>query len=205
MKQAQVAVFIFVGILVVLAVGFFGVLALQGTSPLPASAKSAQQFVNLCFGETAACMVYRIGTTTESLIPSIDSLHDAGIAYYSPTARSCLGSNHVSQDLIVNNIIPEVLLEEKTTATVEGDLRTRENKAETLLEGYKETFDVPFKEMYTEAVGLKAGAKPAGVPESYIKLDSAVDGNVGEKDGKKFISIAGGELKKQYYRFNVVK
>ncbi|MDO8642163.1 MAG: hypothetical protein Q7R76_01050 [Candidatus Woesearchaeota archaeon] len=205
MKQAQVAVFIFVGILVVLAVGFFGVLALQGTTQLPASTKGAQQFVNLCFGETAACMVYRIGTTAEPVIPGLDGLHDAGIEYYSPTARSCLKSNHVSHDLIVNTLVPEVLLEEKTTAKVAGDIRVRENKAETLLEGYKETFDVPFKEMYTEAVELKAGDKPAGVPESYIRLDSVFDVDVGEKDGKKFISIAGGELKKQYYRFNVVK
>ena len=150
-------------------------------------------------------MLYRLGSTTASMIPALDALHDAGISYYSSAARTCLGSNHVSQNIVINTISPDVLFEEKTTAQVSGDLRVQEDKSETLLNGYQETFDVPFKGLYAEAVQLKAGSLPAGVPASYVRLESAYDVDVGEKQGAKFISIAGGELKKQPYRFNFVK
>lgn len=204
-RKAQVSIFIFIAVLVVLLVGFFSIVGIQGTSPSSSPAKSAKQFVEMCFNEASECALYAAGKIGDETIPDIVDIQETSQTSIAETSRVCLGSNHFSQDVAVTAISPAVAFTEKTKITAIHDIVVRQENEEITIDNYKETFDVPFKELYAEAVQLKSGSKPEGVPDSYIKLDSSFDVDVAEQDGQKIISLAGGELKKQYYRFNVVK
>ena len=204
-NRSQVTIFIFLGALVVLLVGFFSIAAIPGTSPSSSPAKSAKQFVELCFNEASECTLYAKGNIGEEIIPDLVHIQEESQSAVAERAKTCLASNHFSQDVAVTSITPTITFNEKTRITTSNDIVGREENEEITIDNYKETFDVPFKALYAEAVQLKSGAKPAGVPESFIKLDNAFDVDVAEQDGKKIISLAAGELKKQYYRFTLIK
>lgn len=203
-NRAQVSIFIFIGVLAILLVGFFSIIAVNGTSPSSSPTKSAKQFVEMCFNEASECALYAAGKR-EGIIPDIVVIEDDTKTAIGESTKTCLESNHFSQDVAVTSITTLITFNEKTRITSDNDIVVRQENEEIAMDNYKETFDVPFKEMYAEAVQLKSGSKPEGVPESSIKLDSSFDVDVAEQDGKKIISIAGGELKKQYYRFTLIK
>ena len=98
-----------------------------------------------------------------------------------------------------------MLTEERVRVSADNDFAIKEGAMTTAVGDYKKTFDIQFAGMYREALKIKHSQKPAGVPESYLKLDGAYDVSVGAKNSKKFVSITGGELRKQYYQFNFVK
>ena len=213
-KQGQVSIIIVIGLVALLVIGLVGIAAFDLKSPLTTSAKSAKQFIQMCFTTTAECTLHRIGSNSGSMsftetIPDITVARENSVAYLTNALGACFDNFEQlkKQGLdVLGTTTPDIaLIEERVRASVDNDLAIQEGAMTTTVGDYKENFDIQFADMYRDALTIKHGEKPAGVPEFYVKLDSGFDVSVGAKNSKKFISIAGGELRKQYYQFNFVK
>lgn len=212
--KAQVSLIIVIGLVAVLVIGLVGIVAFDLRAPLSSSSKSAKQFIQMCFTTTAECTLHRLGSNSGSLefteqIPDIADTKINGASYFDTALKSCFDDftqlKNQGQDVVGSTTSDVVLTEERVRVSAANNLAIKEGAMTTTVGGHEEKFDIQFADMYREALEIKHDAKPDGVPESYVKLDSAYDVSVASKNSKKFVSIAGGELRKQYFRFNFVK
>ncbi len=212
MKKGQVMVFVLFGIFLLIGVlVVIGTITSKGDSAVSQNSNT-QNFIDMCFTATAECGLHRIGANSGSLgfsytIPDLQTIEQTATTYIDTTVQKCFGNftQAHGQTVVVDSINPSILLSDTSRVSAEPKITIQEGKSTTHANSYHEIFDIPFRDMYNNAVQLKSGARPEGVPDSYLKLESDFDVSVTQKEGKKLVSIAGGTLKKKDFRFNFMK
>jgi hypothetical protein len=212
MKKGQVMIFVLVGIVLLIGVLLMLNTITSDKQEVTSQGTGTQKFIHNCFETTAECGLHRLGSNSgaigfTNLIPSLETIEQTAATYVDQVVHLCF-SNFTQvpgQDVSIHSINPEVSFNEKSLVKTEPVITIQEGLLETRAQRYNQVFDIPFRNIYNTAVQLKSGAKPEGVSDSYIKLEADFDVSVADKAGKKFVSIAGGSLKKKDFRFNFVK